>query len=114
MLYSVAVAGAGITTCQLNEKPLMILKDSTPESSGLAEGILGPALLVSLSWTLGMVIRPILSGYLTEQVGYFEMNSVLGASSPFRVAQKSVFFLDANESRQRECVHFVPSSPSGA
>jgi MFS family permease len=34
--------------------------------------------LVSMSWTLGAFIGPILSGYVTEQVGYYEMNCIIG------------------------------------
>lgn len=32
----------------------------------------------SMGWTLGSFIGPILSGFLTEQVGYSEMTTVLG------------------------------------
>ena len=38
-----------------------------------------------MSWTAGAFIGPILSGYLTEQIGYYEMNCVIGSLllSPF-------------------------------
>ncbi|KAF3401664.1 hypothetical protein F1880_009986 [Penicillium rolfsii] len=37
------------------------------------------ALLISrLSWTFGLFLGPIMSGQLTEKIGYYEMNSVLG------------------------------------
>lgn len=36
--------------------------------------------LSCLSWTLGLFLGPILSGFLTEKLGYYEMNCALGLS----------------------------------
>lgn len=34
--------------------------------------------LASMSWTAGSFVGPILSGFLVEQIGYYEMNCVMG------------------------------------
>lgn len=36
--------------------------------------------LSRLSWSLGLFLGPILSGFLTEKLGYYEMNCTLGLS----------------------------------
>lgn len=36
--------------------------------------------MASMSWTLGAFIGPVLSGYLAEHVGYYEMSTVIGES----------------------------------
>lgn len=36
--------------------------------------------IASMSWTLGSFVGPIISGWLAERFGYYEMNCVLGLS----------------------------------
>lgn len=65
------------------------IPEAVDEIEGKNPGIFGPnggysrAISVSsISWTMGMFVGPILSGYGTEQIGYYEMNCVLGSLFP--------------------------------
>lgn len=65
------------------------LSEAVDELEAERPGIFGPnggysrALsITSMSWTLGMFIGPIVSGYLVEKLGYYEMSCVLGALYP--------------------------------
>jgi Na+/H+ antiporter NhaC len=63
--------------------------EAVDEIEGENPGIFGPnggysrAISVSsISWTLGMFVGPIISGYGTERIGYYGMNCVLGSYTP--------------------------------
>lgn len=52
-------------------------------------GIFGPnggysraVSMSSMAWTMGLLVGPILSGVLVENVGYYEMSCALGESKP--------------------------------
>ena len=60
--------------------------EAVDEIEGKNPGIFGPnggysrAISVSsISWTMGMFVGPILSGYGTEQIGYYGMSCLLGS-----------------------------------
>ncbi|KAJ6050320.1 hypothetical protein N7444_007036 [Penicillium canescens] len=83
-LYSVAVTCAGVVICLLNGVGMMEAAQAVDEIQDATPGIFGPnggysraISVVSVSWTLGMFFGPILSGYATEQIGYYEMNCLL-------------------------------------
>ncbi|KAJ5474242.1 hypothetical protein N7475_003808 [Penicillium sp. IBT 31633x] len=102
IIYSVAMLGIGIVICLLNGVGMMeatrkflrppgwiVLNHDFAEAVDEIQegnpGIFGPnggysrAISVSsISWTLGMFVGPILSGYGTEQLGYYGMNCILG------------------------------------
>lgn len=110
IIYSVVVALIGVTICSLNGAGTMEATSMHPvptllgygcltvavavdEIESKQPGIFGPnggysrALSISsMGWTLGSFIGPILSGFLVEQAGYYEMSCVLGTFSyPFAI-----------------------------
>ncbi|KAI9037141.1 putative MFS multidrug transporter [Aspergillus affinis] len=106
VIYTVAMTGVGILTCLLNGAGTIeatgtfdcvcALKSvlltyvfsalvTVDEIEARHPGIFGPhggysrALsIASMSWTLGSFVGPILSGWLAERFGYYEMNCALG------------------------------------
>ncbi|KAJ5170965.1 uncharacterized protein N7500_003748 [Penicillium coprophilum] len=91
IIYSAAVTGVGIVVCLLNGVGMMEATQAVDEIQAETPGIFGPnggysrAISVSsISWTLGMFVGPILSGYGTEKIGYYGMNCVLVASGDMR------------------------------
>ncbi|KAE8393119.1 major facilitator superfamily domain-containing protein [Aspergillus alliaceus] len=84
IIYAAAVTAVGTFSCFLNGAGTIEATVTVDEIEARHPGIFGPnggysrALSVSsMSWTLGAFIGPILSGYLTEQVGYYEMNCTI-------------------------------------
>ncbi|KAE8347759.1 hypothetical protein BDV24DRAFT_121322 [Aspergillus arachidicola] len=84
IVYAVCVTAVGTFSCLLNGAGSIEATVTVDEIEARHPGIFGPnggysrALsLSSMSWTSGAFIGPILSGYLTEQVGYYEMNCVI-------------------------------------
>ncbi|KAB8078487.1 major facilitator superfamily domain-containing protein [Aspergillus leporis] len=84
IIYAAAVTAVGTFSCLLNGAGTIEATVSVDEIEAKHPGIFGAnggysrALsLVSMSWTLGAFIGPILSGYVTEQVGYYEMNCII-------------------------------------
>lgn len=84
IIYSVAITSIGIVICLLNGVGMMEATQAVDEIEGENPGIFGPnggysrAISVSsISWTMGMFVGPILSGYGTEQIGYYGMNCLL-------------------------------------
>lgn len=64
---------------------LILIAVAIEEIQNKQRGIFGPnggtSLAISIanmSWTLGIFFGPIISGAITDQVGYFKMNTVLG------------------------------------
>ncbi|KAJ5964972.1 uncharacterized protein N7479_004848 [Penicillium vulpinum] len=89
IIYSAAVTGVGIVICLLNGVGMMEATQAVDEIQAETPGIFGPnggysraISISSISWTLGMFVGPIFSGYGTEQFGYYGMNCVLGSYSP--------------------------------
>lgn len=102
IVYTVAMVGCGVLTCLLNgagtieatgvfaflDARIVVLTIglvTVDEIEARHPGIFGPhggysrALSISsMSWTLGSFVGPILSGWLAERFGYYEMNCVLG------------------------------------
>ncbi|GAB1197571.1 hypothetical protein APSETT444_006869 [Aspergillus pseudonomiae] len=84
IVYAVCVTAVGTFSCLLNGAGTIEATVTVDEIEARHPGIFGPnggysrALSVSsMSWTAGAFIGPILSGYLTEQIGYYEMNCVI-------------------------------------
>jgi MFS family permease len=63
------------------------IQDANPGIFGPNGGYSRAISVVSVSWTLGMFFGPILSGYATEQIGYYKMNCLLGLSAPVKILQ---------------------------
>ncbi|KAE8148885.1 major facilitator superfamily domain-containing protein [Aspergillus avenaceus] len=84
IIYCAAVTAVGAFSCLLNGAGTIEATVTVDEIESRHPGVFGPnggysrALsLTSMSWTAGAFIGPILSGYLTERVGYYEMNCVI-------------------------------------
>ncbi|KAE8356112.1 major facilitator superfamily domain-containing protein [Aspergillus coremiiformis] len=84
IIYVACVIAVGTFSCLLNGAGTIEATVTVDEIEARHPGIFGPnggysrALSVSsMSWTSGAFIGPILSGYLTERVGYYEMNCVI-------------------------------------
>ncbi|KAK1145686.1 hypothetical protein N8T08_003922 [Aspergillus melleus] len=84
VIYTVAMTGVGILTCLLNGAGTIEATVTVDEIEAKHPGIFGPhggysrALsIASMSWTLGSFVGPILSGWLAERFGYYEMNCAL-------------------------------------
>ncbi|KAJ5769753.1 uncharacterized protein N7511_001804 [Penicillium nucicola] len=85
IIYSVAVTCTGVVICLLNGVGMIEATQAVDEMQDANPGIFGrhggysrAISVVSVSWTLGMFFGPILSGYATEQIGYYAMNCWLG------------------------------------
>ncbi|PLB42555.1 putative MFS multidrug transporter [Aspergillus candidus] len=83
-IYTVCVTLVGALTCLLNGAGTIEATVTVDEIEAKHPGIFGPnggysrALsLASMSWTAGSFVGPILSGFLVEQIGYYEMNCVM-------------------------------------
>ncbi|GKZ66468.1 hypothetical protein AnigIFM60653_007750 [Aspergillus niger] len=84
VIYAVGVTLVGSVSCLLNGAGTIEATVTIDEVEAKHPGIFGPnggysrALSVaSMGWTLGAFIGPIISGYIAEQVGYYEMSCVI-------------------------------------
>ncbi|PYH95495.1 MFS multidrug transporter [Aspergillus ellipticus CBS 707.79] len=84
IIYAIGVTLVGSVSCLLNGAGTIEATITIDEVEEKHPGIFGPnggysrALsMVSMSWTSGAFIGPVLSGYLAEHVGYYEMNCVI-------------------------------------
>ncbi|GLB07059.1 hypothetical protein AtubIFM57258_002380 [Aspergillus tubingensis] len=84
VIYAVGVTVVGSVSCLLNGAGTIEATVTIDEVEAKHPGIFGPnggysrALSVaSMGWTLGAFIGPIISGYIAEQVGYYEMSCVI-------------------------------------
>ncbi|CAG7939948.1 unnamed protein product [Penicillium olsonii] len=89
VMYSAAVCSAGVVICLLNGVGMMEATQAVDEIQDNSPGIFGrnggysrAISLVSMSWTAGMFIGPILAGYGVEQIGYYGLNCILGMFVP--------------------------------
>lgn len=57
------------------------LENDYPGAFGSNGGKSRALSIASTFWTLGTCVGPLLAGYLVEQVGYFNMNCVVGEYS---------------------------------
>ncbi|OOF92874.1 hypothetical protein ASPCADRAFT_210117 [Aspergillus carbonarius ITEM 5010] len=86
VIYAVGVTLVGSVSCLLNGAGTIEATVTIDEVEAKHPGIFGPnggysrALSVaSMGWTLGAFIGPIVSGFVAEQVGYYEMSCVIAA-----------------------------------
>ncbi|RAL01423.1 MFS transporter [Aspergillus ibericus CBS 121593] len=86
IIYAVGVTVVGSVSCLLNGAGTIEATVTIDEVEAKHPGIFGPnggysrALSVaSMGWTLGAFIGPIMSGFIAEQVGYYEMSCVIAA-----------------------------------
>ncbi|PYI07365.1 MFS multidrug transporter [Aspergillus sclerotiicarbonarius CBS 121057] len=86
VIYAVGVTVVGSVSCLLNGAGTIEATVTIDEVEAKHPGIFGPnggysrALSVaSMGWTLGAFIGPIVSGFIAEQVGYYEMSCVIAA-----------------------------------
>ncbi|PWY73464.1 MFS multidrug transporter [Aspergillus eucalypticola CBS 122712] len=84
VIYAVCVTVVGSVSCLLNGAGTIEATVTIDEVEAKHPGIFGPnggysrALSVaSMGWTLGAFVGPIISGYIAEQVGYYEMSCVI-------------------------------------
>ncbi|KAJ5934077.1 hypothetical protein N7466_003624 [Penicillium verhagenii] len=83
ILYVTGVMGAGVSMSLLNGVGMMEatnavyeLETEHPEVFGKREGYTRAVFVTRMSWTLGTFVGPILSGTLSERIGYYAMNCV--------------------------------------
>ncbi|RAH66067.1 MFS transporter [Aspergillus aculeatinus CBS 121060] len=84
VIYTICVTLVGSVSCLMNGAATIEATVTIDELEAETPGIFGPnggysrALsMASMSWTLGAFIGPVLSGYLAEHVGYYEMSTVI-------------------------------------
>ncbi|KAI9925444.1 hypothetical protein MW887_005825 [Aspergillus wentii] len=84
VIYAIAMTGIGIMMVFLNGAGTMEATLTVGDLEAKHPGIFGPnggysrALSISsMGWTLGTFFGPIIAGMLVDQVGYYEMSSVL-------------------------------------
>ncbi|PYH41067.1 MFS transporter [Aspergillus saccharolyticus JOP 1030-1] len=84
VIYTICVTLVGSFSCLMNGAATIEATVTIDELEAETPGIFGPnggysrALsMASVSWTLGAFIGPVLSGYLAEHVGYYEMSTVI-------------------------------------
>ncbi|PKX92268.1 MFS general substrate transporter [Aspergillus novofumigatus IBT 16806] len=64
------------------------LEECQPGIFGMYGGYSRAVAITSMSWTMGLLVGPILAGFVMERFGYFELQCVLGiasSSTDFRV-----------------------------
>ncbi|KAH8693551.1 putative MFS transporter [Talaromyces proteolyticus] len=88
LLYAASLLGLGIarsltTGAGILEMTTVIrdLQADNPEIFGPKGGYSRGYSLTNMSWTAGMLIGPVLSGWLTETAGYYYMNLTFGKSN---------------------------------
>ncbi|RHZ45547.1 putative MFS multidrug transporter [Aspergillus thermomutatus] len=86
IIYAVDVTAVGIVSVLLNGVGIIEATTTVDEIEKRHPGIFGPnggysraMSICSMSWTIGAFFGPILSGYMAEQIGYYEMTSVIAA-----------------------------------
>ncbi|KAJ5356722.1 MFS transporter [Penicillium concentricum] len=99
-VYMAAMLGLGFartlfTGCGIMEMTSAIieLQETQPAIFGPNGGFSRAYSLTNMSWTFSMFIGPILTGSLTQTVGYYYMNVSLGKSTPIHKYRGIVGFL---------------------
>ncbi|PWY75038.1 MFS multidrug transporter [Aspergillus heteromorphus CBS 117.55] len=81
VIYAVAVTVVGSVSCLLNGagtiEATITIDEIEAKYPGLSVGYSRALSMVSMSWTSGAFIGPVLSGFLAEHVGYYEMSCVI-------------------------------------
>ncbi|GIC84364.1 putative MFS multidrug transporter [Aspergillus udagawae] len=86
VIYAMDVTAVGIVSVLLNGVGVLEATATVDEIEKRHPGIFGPhggysraMSICSQSWTIGAFFGPILSGYMAEHIGYYEMTSTIGA-----------------------------------
>ncbi|EAW11719.1 putative MFS multidrug transporter [Aspergillus clavatus NRRL 1] len=84
VIYAVDVTAVGIVSCLLNGVGTIEVTKAIDDIQTRHPGIFGPhggysraISICSMGWTIGAFLGPILSGYLVETIGYYEMTGVI-------------------------------------
>ncbi|EDP53743.1 hypothetical protein KXW65_002797 [Aspergillus fumigatus] len=86
IIYAMDVTAVGIVSVLLNGVGVLEATATIDEIEHRHPGIFGPhggysraMSICSQSWTIGAFFGPILSGYMAEHIGYYEMTSTIAA-----------------------------------
>ncbi|RHZ68361.1 hypothetical protein CDV55_107787 [Aspergillus turcosus] len=86
IIYAVDVTAVGIVSVLLNGVGVLEATATVEEIEKRHPGVFGPnggfsraMSICSMSWTIGAFFGPILSGYMAEHIGYYEMTSTIAA-----------------------------------
>ncbi|KAF7171149.1 hypothetical protein CNMCM5623_003578 [Aspergillus felis] len=86
IIYAMDVTAVGIVSVLLNGVGILEATATVDEIEKRHPGIFGPhggysraMSICSQSWTIGAFFGPILSGYMAEHIGYYEMTSTIAA-----------------------------------
>ncbi|KAB8230317.1 major facilitator superfamily domain-containing protein [Aspergillus alliaceus] len=80
--YVTSVATAGCLMCLLSGVGTMeATEDSHPGIFGMYGGYSRAVAITSMSWTAGLLIGPLLAGFVVQRFGYFELQCVLATIS---------------------------------
>ncbi|GIJ99492.1 hypothetical protein Aspvir_001624 [Aspergillus viridinutans] len=86
IIYAMDVTAVGIVSVLLNGVGVLEATATVDEIEKRHPGIFGPhggysraMSICSQSWTIGAFFGPILSGYMAEHIGYYEMTSTIAA-----------------------------------
>ena len=67
----------------MNKVAIKDIESKNPGIFGPKGGLSRGLSMSSMSWTMGCLLGPVISGFLVESVGYYKMNCVLGTYSYF-------------------------------
>ncbi|KAF7118905.1 hypothetical protein CNMCM5793_008541 [Aspergillus hiratsukae] len=86
IIYAVDVTAVGIVSVLLNGVGVLEATATVEEIEKRHPGVFGPnggfsraMSICSMSWTIGAFFGPIISGYMAEHIGYYEMTSTIAA-----------------------------------
>ncbi|RAL15796.1 MFS general substrate transporter, partial [Aspergillus homomorphus CBS 101889] len=89
-IFIITLLGIGVWRTLLLGFGAVEVLHGANELAAQSPGVFGPHggysrsfSMSNISWKLGMFVQPLLSGTLTEQMGYYEMNLVLGIPRVF-------------------------------
>ncbi|KAJ5146178.1 uncharacterized protein N7515_000742 [Penicillium bovifimosum] len=102
IIYGVCTTMVGCFTCLLSGVGAMEATETVDELEDLHPGIFGPyggysraVAVTNMSWMSGLLVGPILAGFMVEQFGYYELQCVLVIMSLLASAN-AAFNLSAN------------------
>lgn len=76
--FGMLLLGAGILTCIFFAETVDELEDLHPGIFGPYGGYSRAVAVTNMSWMSGLLVGPILAGFMVERFGYFELQCVLG------------------------------------
>ncbi|KAJ9482067.1 hypothetical protein VN97_g11376 [Penicillium thymicola] len=109
IIYAVCTTMIGCCTCLLMGVGTMEATSTVDELEDLHPGIFGPyggysraVAITNMSWMSGLLVGPILAGFMVERFGYFELQCVLVAIS-LLASVNAAFNLSSSTPQKKEC-----------